>query len=248
MNLKWVVGSTATATIEFVLSRQAFPLTRLFPHGRSWLYDVQRFAGRKDLRILFDVGANVGQTTTTLVKYFPNASIFSFEPVGATFASLRRLCERFQHVRCLNMALGSSVGVAEIEIHRNSELNTLVCDGPRLDDLVGVREAVSINTVDAFCATENVAEIDIFKMDVQGWEMEVLRGARDIMAQKKVRFVFSEVGFRRADRDMQHFAELNDFMETSGFWLCGFYDSFRWGENKEFVGFANALYMNRHIG
>ena len=34
-----------------------------------------------------------------------------------------------------------------------------------------------------------------------------------------------------------------DYLEKQGFWLCGFYDQFRWGDKKEYLGFANALYI-----
>ncbi|MFM7886566.1 MAG: hypothetical protein ACKPCM_07735 [Pseudanabaena sp.] len=45
------------------------------------------------------------------------------------------------------------------------------------------------------------------------------------------------------DRDMQHFSGINDYLGKQGFWLCGFYDQFRWGDKKEYLGFVNALYI-----
>jgi hypothetical protein len=56
-------------------------------------------------------------------------------------------------------------------------------------------------------------------------------------------FVFSEVAFRRY-AEMQQFDELHNYLEHNGFLLCGFYDPVRYGPRKEFVFFANALYLN----
>ena len=81
-------------------------------------------------------------------------------------------------------------------------------------------------------------------MDVQGWEMEVLKGARELIGRRKIHFVYSEVGCRGADVDMQHFADMSDFpwrRVASG--SAASMSPFRWGKNKEFLGFANALYM-----
>lgn len=214
------------------------------PYGVSWQYDLQRFVGRRSIDVAFDVGANVGQTADAILRYFPGASVHCFEPISATYQQLVRAVGGRAHVRCRQDALGSAVGSAVVSLHRNSELNTLVPHGPRADDLTGEHEAVRVNTLDAYCAAEAVDHIDVLKMDVQGWEVEVLRGAQEMLAHNRVRSVLSEVGFRRGDRDMQHFAELNDLMETSRFWLAGFYEPFRWGKNKSRVGFANVLYLH----
>lgn len=229
--------------MHWLLSRRYIPMTRAFPRGSYWLYDAQRFAGTRNLRVAFDVGANVGQTLHGLLKYLPRADIFCFEPVSAAYSKLAANNSKFGNVRFVQKALGSLSGTGQIRLHRDSELNTLVTDGPRQDDLTGEVETISIDTLDSFCRSEGIASIDILKMDVQGWEMEVLKGAQGMLARRGIRFIYAEVGFRRADSDMQHFAELNDHMEQNGYWLCGLYDAFRWGANKEIVGFANALYI-----
>ena len=84
-------------------------------------------------------------------------------------------------------------------------------------------------------------------MDVEGWELEVLRGANTMISRNAIHFVIAEVGFRRSDTAHQHFAELNDFMQVNRFDFCGFYDTFRYGPAKQFVGFSNALYVNTHF-
>jgi hypothetical protein len=50
------------------------------PVSHFWLYDVQRFARARDLNVIFDVGANIGQTAYDLVRYLPKANIFVLSP------------------------------------------------------------------------------------------------------------------------------------------------------------------------
>lgn len=195
--------------------------------------------------VVFDVGANVGQTAHDIALFFPQAKAYCFEPVGDTF---KRLAERFgkkQNFTLIQAALGSMPGQLDICLHHDSELNTLVPNQPRTGDLTGFVETISVDTVDHFSVVNSINQIDILKMDVQGWELEVLEGAKRLIAGSQIRFILAEVGFRKSDSDMQYFEDLNSFLESHGYWLCGFYDQFRWGPSKQFVGFANALYALR---
>jgi FkbM family methyltransferase len=244
MNWRLFLGSSINSAKHSVLSSSCFPLTRYIPRGNSWLYDAQRFANTRQFSVVFDVGANTGQTAKSLTMYCKSSHIYCFEPVKATFAVLEKSYDKYENVHCINKALGSSRGVAEIRLHKNSELNTLVSNQPRIEDLTDDTEELRIETIDLFCAENSVESIDILKMDVQGWEIEVLKGSEKMLSENRIRFIYSEVGFRKSDADMQNFGQFNDFMEDRGYWFCGFYDHFRWGDKKQFLGFSNALYLN----
>jgi tRNA1(Val) A37 N6-methylase TrmN6 len=59
-----------------------------FPSGLDLAYDLKRILDGNQLQTVFDVGANVGQTALYFNKHFPNANIYSFEPVKGTFGTL----------------------------------------------------------------------------------------------------------------------------------------------------------------
>jgi hypothetical protein len=88
-------------------------------------------------------------------------------------------------------------------------------------------QVVDVTTVDSLVASHGLSHLDILKMDVQAWEMEVIRGAANSIANQNVMFVFSEVAFRWDAREMQQFDELHSKLEHNGFLLCGFYDRVR---------------------
>jgi Methyltransferase FkbM domain len=101
-----------------------------------------------------------------------------------------------------------------------------------------------VETIDDFCREHAIDRIDLLKIDVQGWELEVLRGAKTMLSRDAIWFVFAEVAFSKWHTDMQQFSELNDFMHASRFRLCGFYDAYRYGSAKQFVSHSDALYVN----
>ncbi|MDB9347417.1 FkbM family methyltransferase [Nodularia spumigena] len=242
MNVNYQVGRTLDIILNKIVSHPSFPLTRYFPRGKIVWYDIQRFSDKKDLNIIFDVGANIGQTANGLIQYFPKTQIYCFEPVKSSFDILHKNFSSFSNISLLQQGFGSKSEHKIINIYDDSQLNTLIVNAPRDAQKIN-EEKIFLDTIDNFCLDNQIPAIDILKMDVQGWEMEILLGAMNFISQKKIKFIYTEVGFRRQDRDMQHFSEINDFLESQGYYLCGFYSLFRWGDHKQYLGFANALYV-----
>jgi FkbM family methyltransferase len=241
---KWWIGSTLYNSFDAMISSNYFPRTRYFPRGVSWLFDVQRFIGTRSLGVVVDAGANTGQTVQQILRYAPNTEIYSFEPALETFRILNAKYGDLKNVHCFNLALGARPDKLILQLRENSEHNTLV-SGSRTDASPSASQLVDVTTVDSIVASYGLSHLDILKMDVQAWEMEVMRGAANLIANQNVMFVFSEVAFRRDDpNEMQQFDELHSYLEHNGFLLCGFYNPVRYGPRKEFVFFANALYLN----
>lgn len=241
MGLKQRIGAAFDGALQATLASRHFPLTRYIPYGVSWLYDLQRFMGTRSLGTVFDVGANTGQTLKGLLKYAPDAEIHSFEPTDSAFAALKATYGNRRNVHLHKMALGSRVETLQLQVRADSELNTLVAvpsgDGSRT-------QPTEVSTVDAMLEANRISHIDLLKMDVQGWEMEVARGAARSIADHNVLFVLAEMTFRSGEREMQQFSELHDHLEGQGFALSGLYELLRYGPRKEFVLFANVLYIH----
>ncbi|MBB4070349.1 FkbM family methyltransferase [Salinibacter ruber] len=247
MNWKYYVGASLSRATDFLLSQSAFPLTRAVPHGWSWPFDASRYAGTRNFDIILDAGANVGQTASRLIQYFPKTHIYSFEPVERTYAQLRENIGLHSNVTCVNKALGAQTGKETVLLQEDSELNTLSDAPPREPEAVMGKEVVSIDTVDNFCDRNNIRHVDILKMDVQGYELNILEGATDLINENRVRLIYSEVSFSESNSDMQSFCELNQWLHERGYQLCGFYKGFRYGNCKQYLLFLNALYINTNF-
>jgi FkbM family methyltransferase len=242
MGIKHFIGSTTSSAVKDLIRSQRFPLTRYFPRGFDWIYDAQRFANTRKFQTIFDVGANVGQTAAGLASAFPNADIYCFEPISESF---RVLDSRFgKRTHCLPIALGSAPAIMKVNLRRDSETNSLLSTDPDVTHYTGEVETIEVSTADLVCAQQRINSIDILKMDVQGWELEVLLGASAILGGGRVRFIFSEVGFDHRSVEMVSFGDIFDAVTKYGFIFCGFYDAYRYGPQKRFVPFCNALFLN----
>ncbi|UBF29563.1 FkbM family methyltransferase [Kovacikia minuta CCNUW1] len=164
-----------------------------------------------------------------------------------TFEQLRLNSQKHSNIKPVNLALGSETCEKMIRIRDNSELNTLVDSSNQALTSSEQTETVCLTTLDQFCKEHQVSRINLLKMDVQGYELELLKGADDYLSQHLIDFVYSEVGFDKTSDECQQFDALNDCLVSYGFRLSGFYEVFRWGANKRYFGFCNALFVNCHL-
>ena len=147
------------------------------------------FLGLRSLpiRSIIDVGANVGQFGRKALAAFPDATLYCFEPLPDTFAKLRAWAEDAapRRVWPFNVALGEEDG--ELTFHRHvahsdssSFLETTKeCEGDFPHTRDQVTETVRVRRLDAVMdelASPPEAEL-LVKLDVQGYEEHVLRGA-----------------------------------------------------------------------
>ena len=84
-----------------------------------------------------------------------------------------------------------------------------------LGNIIGVKD---------FAKQEGIEHIDLLKIDTEGFEMPVLRGAVELLDAQAVSAVICETGFMRANTRNTYFGDINDFLEAKGFALFGIYE------------------------
>ena len=152
----------------------------------SWNPDeYHAFRGAvRDGSIALDVGANAGAYALLLGQWVgPTGRVFAFEPSPSVFETLRRhvaLNHLDAVVTPVAEAVGDQVGTAALVIAGTAGESHLILNDRRHDD---VTIDVSMTTVDAFCARMRLAP-DFIKVDVEGAELAVLRGARQTIAAR----------------------------------------------------------------
>ena len=243
MNLRYLAGSALAWPLQRLLRSPWFPLLRTFQARRDWLYDICRYANTRRFQVLFDVGANVGQTAGDMRSYFPQAEIHAFEPVEDTHRILCQNARRWPNVRPHRLALGRVSESREIVLQNMSVLNSLSLSAPLEAGAERRTERIDVGTVDEFCASHQIDAIDVLKSDAQGCDLDVLLGAERMIAAKQVPFVFVEVGFQANDIINSPFAPLNGHLTDRGYRLSGFYEQ-SGGARSATLNFCNALYFN----
>jgi hypothetical protein len=110
MNLRYALGAFLTGSHRFLLKQRGFPLCPSFLGGQEWAYDVCRYAGTRDLAVLVDAGASVGQTALYLRRCSPRAQIHGIELSAQTAVTLRHDTTRYPNIRVHAFALGQAAG------------------------------------------------------------------------------------------------------------------------------------------
>jgi FkbM family methyltransferase len=222
-------------------------LRALATANRSPFEVVARQQSPDTIRTIFDVGANVGQTTKELRRWFPEAFIHAFEPTPASREQYQELHGRDPKARLWPCAIASKPGTATFHINRRSMTNSLLTTASSSARWVGQdnvtnvdRIEVEVQTLDGFCRTNQIERIDILKLDIQGSELDALRGAADLFQRRAVRYVCLEAPFVLLYERQAYFHEIRDFLAAQGCELYGLFKLSRHESDR--LLFADALF------
>ncbi|MCY7352474.1 MAG: FkbM family methyltransferase [Cytophagaceae bacterium] len=126
-----------------------------------------------------------------LERCFPRPRIHAFEPASASFAALSG--QAFgKHVQLHQLAMGETVGEAVFRNYGHSDLSSFLPMNPdRTENIFAEETLVSVETVqvdtpDHFCNIHSIPEIDLLKIDTQGFELAVLRGGAGLFKEQKL--------------------------------------------------------------
>lgn len=159
--------------------------------GRRWLQEM-------NFQTVLDVGANVGQFATAARAILPDAAIYSFEPLPDCFSELERRMSGAGKFRAFNVGLGAVRG--EMQFNRSSfapssSFRTMAALHKQTYPWTAGAEAVTVTveTLDEMAAKLELVEPILLKIDVQGYEDQVLAGGRT--ACSRVAAAIVEVSF-----------------------------------------------------
>jgi len=173
-----------------------------------------------EVRTVLDVGANEGQFARTALEAFPAARIYCFEPLPSAQAALRQLqLQLGGRIDLEPCALGDREG--QIEFHVNafspsSSVLPLDQNVTALGDHIRVASTVevSVRRLADWAAEKVLAPSVILKLDVQGYEASVLRGAGDFL--QRVSAVIAETTFAPIYKGQASLGELCSILEPQG--------------------------------
>lgn len=134
---------------------------------------------------VFDVGANLGAYSLLFAQWVgPAGKVVAFEPAPAAVTGLRRLValnDLRDRVEIVEAAVSRGVGTASFASQGSSGANALVDAAPPGRGVI----SVPTTSLDDFCQTHALRP-DVIKIDVEGEELEVLRGARRTLSLPSV--------------------------------------------------------------
>lgn len=195
---------------------------------------------------IIDIGAAGGETCIMLSKAFPQATVIGFEPISTTFKRLQKNTEGYKNIQIHNNALGSDnkssfinvmSRITASSIYSSQEGSSL--NGNNFFEIEG-KEEIVVKRLDDCAIIDQ--EIALIKMDVQGYEEEVLKGASNTLC--KTHFILLEMQTHDIYVGAPKYYRLDEFLRNKGFELFDIIPSIREkGQIKEF----DALYINKAL-
>lgn len=208
---------------------EVFPLTPFLDHYQDMA--------------VFDVGANTGLWSEAFLKT-QGARISShvmFEPMQGNLDHLTQrdhniLSKLTTSTEIIGAAMGAEQG--EVEIHFDKDITTLASISNTSSDLghkvidLGQSRMVPLSTVDAEMRARDIEQLHLLKIDVEGYEMQVLSGAEAALRAGRVRNIFFEFGVHQTQNG-ESFKDFFDYLSGFGF------DIYKSSRGRNFFGVAH---------
>lgn len=207
--------------------------------GVDPLIDIATRAPSFTFRCIFDVGANAGQTSLRYSRLFPQAAIYAFEPGPSAFKELRQATIGKDHIHCFEVAVGAAPGGADFLESANSPMSRLSTN----DASRALK--VAVISIDDVCAKRQLPVISYLKIDAEGHELEVLKGADRMLREGRISFVEAECGLNAQNTYHVPFEVIKRHLEGYGFHLFGVYRQVEeWPTGQRHLRRANAVFID----
>jgi FkbM family methyltransferase len=161
--------------------------------------------------VVLDVGAHIGCFTLKAAKEVgPEGRVVSFEPSSENFRllTLNVNSNDYSNAKLFNVAVGSAPGTAKLNLGSRKGTNSLLSDAGV--EKVGIEE-VPIRTLDSIADELKLTKVSFVKIDVEGFELEVLKGGRNILASSHPSIAMETHDFGPSEE------EIGNYLRTFGY-------------------------------
>lgn len=136
--------------------------------------------------VVFDIGANVGDWSRFVIDEYVDMdyNLYMFEPSRNAFEALSKNIEASDGRHLHQIGFGNKI--EKIKIYYDNEAQGSA--GAFIKN-AKYSEEIDIDTIDNFCDSHNIEVIDFLKMDVQGYELNILKGAKRMLDGGNIKFI-----------------------------------------------------------
>lgn len=188
------------------------------------LPDLNQLLGPIDVPTIIDVGCNQGVVTEKYLHEWPHAQIHCFEPLPDVADVAKARFSHSPRVQVHNLALCDQSGTVSFNRMAAPDSSSLLQSTPnglpesykQILETSAVIE-VPCTTLDLFCGMREIDRIDLLKLDVQGAELSVLKGAAGLLERRAIRVIFSEVYFLPFYDHQPLFEDICEFLHGYGY-------------------------------
>ena len=217
LNLFSYYGLVNSYYLKKKLNKKGINLSRYKLYDKKWLKDLE-------ISTVVDIGANVGEFTAIFNELFPTSQIYAFEPIPICFDKLNDRVSNLKNVKTYNIGLGSKNG----ELNLNKSSHDPASSFREMSDLhkenyphsSGSEELkVAVHRLDEVLDLSNIHSNIFIKIDVQGFEDEVIIGGMKTFDKAKV--IIVESSYRKLYENEPLFHGIYSLLQPLGFEFMG---------------------------
>lgn len=194
--------------------------------------ELIELVAKSGARVFYDIGANVGTWTLLCRALLPQSTIVAFEPMPEHLDAFRINTQGLRNVHLVPVALGSRDETRRFYPTTLSDASSFLplTDHGKTTWHIENRTATefSLTTLDQVVQAGGFPAPEVLKLDVQGFELEVLRGAKRTL--HLVQWIICEVCFGEFYDGQASFSSLATFLGQNGFEACAFGETMRSGQ------------------
>jgi len=232
-------------SLRALLKQKGYQICKIFTlesdikEGKyAWLQDT-------GIRTVLDVGANVGKFTKMISKILSNVNIHSFEPLADCYKELIENTKHLDNINYFNFALGEKESESIIYHNEFTPSSSIL----KMKDLHkkifpetthSFNEIIQIRDLDGVNDEINWIQKTLMKIDVQGFEMSVLRGANSSL--NKIDIIIIETIFLELYKNQARFDDIYNFLVERNFSYQGNFDQMKDPKSGRII-YADAIFI-----
>ena len=192
---------------------------------------LQKIIDHFEIRTILDIGANVGQYIEGVVRHGYKGQIYSFEPIPSVFQKLSRESKKYPNVKTFNLGVGSKETEIMMNIAENFASSSILNVGEvslaaEPKTRTTHQEKIKITTIDSFFMNNKPFHKEILlKLDIQGYELEALKGA--MQSLPSIKLIQTEMSFTSLYDGAPLYDEVVTFLNQQGFEIFTIIPGFR---------------------
>lgn len=211
-------------------------------NGALLFDDIRRRLKNERFEVIFDVGANVGQSAKNLTLHYSGSRIYSFEPAPNTFKTLQRAVKSFGNTVAVNLGMGDKPQTVRFDDRGPSDMARI---GDQSDETL---PRVEITTVDDYCSQNGIHRIDYLKIDTEGNDLNVLKGAIRMLSDSRISVIVVECSMNPDNKRHVPFNDFYQYLCPMGYRVFGLYEQVsEFIENKPHLRRSNVVYISREV-
>ena len=188
-------------------------------NGIAATVELENMIKNIDPETIIDIGSNKGQFIMLIEKIFPGKTIYSFEPITDVLEKQKKFFNYKKNIFFHNFALGSVSSTKEFFVTKRMDSSSFfkinTTENQSKDYEIQTKKNIQIKTLDDVMVNKEIIKPVLVKIDVQGYELEVLKGLDETLS--KVDYLLIEVSENEMYINQPKSDEIIKYLENRNF-------------------------------